>query len=142
MCKSILFVVPVVACFITSCGGDAGLEPVSTEPLQAALQVSLAVDELGVGKSTTGIVTLLQPAPEVGAEIALSSTEESLALPPTIVVVAGERSATFALTNHYDGRSKQVTVVARYLEDWAAARLYVPVLPADVPSCINHGCSK
>ena len=143
MAKDILFGILAMASLNIGCGGiDEALNDVVDERSQPAMQLSLAVEELEAGESSTGTVSMKDPARNEGAEIALASTEKSLSLPPVVVVAPGEQIATFVFTNHYRGQPKQVQILAGNGDAFARATLYVPFTPFDVPPCSLHGCAK
>jgi hypothetical protein len=142
MTKDILFVMLAMASLGLGCGGtDEGLRGADKEA-QPVMELSLAVDELEAGGSSTGTVQMRDPAPDEGAEIALTSTEMSLSLPPVIVLGPEDLTATFVFTNAYNGESKEVRITATSGSAIARAKLYVPTLPFDVPPCSVHGCTK
>jgi hypothetical protein len=143
MTKDILFVILAMASLDLGCGGsDDALKAPADDEARPAMALSLAVQELEAGGSSTGTVQLRDPAPEEGAEIALASTEMSLSLPPVIVVAPAEQAATFVFTNQYNGQPKEVLITADSGGATARAMLYVPKLPFDVPPCSVHGCNK
>jgi len=60
--------------------------------------VSLSFSHVVGGNPDTGTVTLSGPAPTGGAVVSLSSSSTSTSVPPTVTVLAGANSASFAIT--------------------------------------------
>jgi hypothetical protein len=141
MRSHILFVIPVLAMLSSGCGAaDPSAPPRPVDSVASPLSLTLGAEALGVGKSSTGAITLGKPAPADGALIALSSSDGSLAMPLTITVPAGGYAATFRLTNNYGGERKSVTIMANYQDAWAEGSLFVPSHPPEPPPCKGHVC--
>jgi uncharacterized protein (TIGR03437 family) len=60
--------------------------------------LSLAPASVNGGQTSTGTVTLTQPAPLGGITVALSSNSVSAVVQPTVLVTAGTTSANFSIT--------------------------------------------
>jgi hypothetical protein len=136
----ILFSVPVLAMVLWGCGGadpSTSPDPGGQRPLQLLLEAEV----LAVGESSTGTVNLSHPAPDEGAEIALSANDDALALPATITIASGDVTGTFVVTNSYGGDPKPVMIAAAYDSASAERELYIPCLPPE-PVCKNHSCTK
>lgn len=142
MTKDILFVMLAMVSLDLGCGGTGEGLRGPDEEARPVMELSLAVEELEAGGSSTGTVQLRDPAPDQGAEIALTSTDTSLSLPPVVVVAPEQLAATFVFTNRYNGQSKQVQITANSGSAIARAKLFVPTAPIDVPRCSLHGCTK
>ena len=78
------------------------------------------------GTSSTGTVTLANPAPAGGAVVTLTSSNTSAATAPTSVTVpAGNTSATFGIATHPVSSSTSVTITASYSTGTKTATLTV-----------------
>jgi hypothetical protein len=134
-------VFPVLAFFNSGCGAaEPSSPPVPGDSVASPLTLTLGAEALGVGKSSTGAITLLSPAPADGAVVALLSSDSSLAMPLTITIPEGSYAATFTFTNSYGGERKSVTITANYQDAWAEGSLFVPSLPPEPPPCKGHAC--
>jgi len=141
MRSPILLFIPVLAILISGCGAaDPAALPAPGDSVASPLRLALGAEALGVGKSSTGTITLGMPAPDDGAEVVLSSSDGSLAMPLTITIPAGEYAATFTFTNSYGGKRKSVTIMANYQGAWATSALFVPSLPPEPSGCKRFAC--
>jgi hypothetical protein len=98
---------------------------------------SLTVNPASVtgGNSSTGTVTLSEPAPTGGAQIALSSSNTSVArVPASVSVAAGATSATFTASTSVVTASTAVTLSAAYGVVTRSASLTVQPVPAPAPT--------
>jgi type 1 fimbria pilin len=140
----ILFAIPIFAILSSGCGGgDASGLSAPGEAVQAPLRLVLAADALAVGTSSTGTITLSEPARDDGVAIALASSDDSsVAVPLTITVAPGEHTATFVFTNSYEGRPRLVWITANSEDAKAEASLYVPRMPPEPPACKTHACTR
>ena len=89
---------------------------------------ALRVDPSSVtgGDSSTGTVTLTAPAPAGGAQVALSSSDPSVAsVPDSVAVPAGATSASFTVTTSSVSTSTPVTISGSYSGSTQAASLTV-----------------
>ena len=87
------------------------------------------------GNSSTGTVTLSGPAPSGGAQIALSSSNTSVArVPASVSVAAGATSATFTASTSVVTASTAVTLSAAYGGATRSASLTVQPVPAPAPT--------
>src|SRR5207248_1352394 len=82
------------------------------------------------GDSSTGTVTLSGPAPSGGAQVALSSSDPSVAtVPSSVTVAAGATSATFTVSTHAVSASTTVAISAIYAGVTKTASLTVNPAP-------------
>ena len=87
------------------------------------------------GNSSTGTVTLSGPAPAGGAQIALSSSNTSVArVPASVTVAAGATSATFTASTNVVATSTAVTISGAYGGVTRSASLTVQPVPAPAPT--------
>src|SRR3989441_1274743 len=89
---------------------------------------ALRVDPSSVtgGDSSTGTVTLTAPAPAGGAQVALSSSDPSVAsVPDSVAVPAGATSASFTVTTSSVSTSTPVTISGSYSGTTQGASLTV-----------------
>jgi hypothetical protein len=137
----ILFAIPVVAILSSDCGGaDSALSP---EVVQAPLKLALGTDALAAGASSTGTISLREPAPDDGVVILLASSDDSsVKVPLTIAVGPGDDTAKFVFTNTYAGPPELVRITASSEDARAEESLYVPRLPPEPPVCKTHACTK
>jgi hypothetical protein len=81
-------------------------------------------------ENSTGTVTLNGPAPPGGAQVALSSSNPSVAsVPSSVMVPAGATSATFTVTTSIVVLSQNVTISGFYNGSSRSATLTVRLLP-------------
>ncbi|MBI3721784.1 MAG: hypothetical protein HY248_04450, partial [Fimbriimonas ginsengisoli] len=77
--------------------------------------LTLSPSSVTGGSSSTGTVTLNAAAPAGGAQVALSSSNTTVAqAPASVTVPAGATSATFTVTTSAVGASTSVTISASY----------------------------
>jgi hypothetical protein len=87
------------------------------------------------GNSSTGTVTLSGPAPSGGAQVALSSSDTSVAaVPSSVTVAAGATSATFTISTGSVSASTMITISASYAGVTKAASLTVNPVPPPPPT--------
>jgi hypothetical protein len=140
----ILFAIPILAIFVSGCGGavSSGLSA-PDDTISAPLRLALGADALAAGASSTGTITLSEPAPDDGVAVALASSDDSsVVVPLTISVAPGEHTATFVFTNSYEGRPQLVRITANSEDAKAEAFLYVPRMPPEPPVCKTHACTR
>jgi hypothetical protein len=106
------------------------LAPSNTAPVSLS---TLAVNPVSVvgGNSSMGTVTLSGPAPAGGAQVALSSSNTTLArVPASVTIAAGATSAAFTVTTSAASASTAVTISAAYAGVTRSASLTVtPTAP-------------
>ena len=106
--------------------------------------VSLTVAEhpIPYQSSTTATVSLLHPAPAGGAEVKIAgSNAEGVEFPAHVKVPERQYSATFTITNDYDGAFKEVTLTASYDGHSAETTVAVPApVTKPPPICPGPGC--
>ena len=98
---------------------------------------SLALNPTSVvgGNSSTGTVTLSSAAPTGGAQVALSSSNTTVArVPASVTVTAGATSATFTVTTSAVSASTAVTISAAYGGVTRSASLTVGPAPVPAPT--------
>jgi len=95
---------------------------------------------IGAGVSTTGTVTLNQPAPAGGAVVALSSDSKAAKVPATITVPAGQSGASFTVQGSGVSATTLVTLTAAYNNGTAVATL--TVAPGDSLKVMSATYSK
>ena len=100
-------------------------------PSLSAVSVSPAM-VLG-GASSTGTVTLDNPAPAGGAAVGLSSDNTAAQVPASVTVAAGATTATFTVTTSSVSSDTAVTITALYDSVSRTATLTVTA-PAVVPA--------
>jgi hypothetical protein len=102
------------------------------------------------GLAVTGTVTLANPAPTGGATVTLTSTDATVApVPASVVIAAGQTSATFTFTTGVTTTGTTVTVTASYQGSSLGAGLVVQpsptvIVPASLslaPASVNGGDS-
>lgn len=86
------------------------LNPVTTE----VNTLTLNPNHVEGGDSTTGTVTLTNPAPVGGVNVTLSDTSSIVTPPPFVAFAAGETSKDFTVTTKEVASSSTVTLTARY----------------------------
>jgi plastocyanin len=81
-------------------------------------------------QNSTGTVTLNGPAPAGGAQVALSSSNPSVAsVPASVTVPAGATTVTFTVVTSVVVLSQDVTITASYNGSSRSATLTVRLLP-------------
>lgn len=100
---------------------------VTPSPLPTVSSLTLSPSTVTGGSSATGTVTLSGPAPSGGSVVSLASSKPSLAaVPSSVTVAAGKRSATFTVSTvavssqtsavisaSYNGTTKSATLSIR-----------------------------
>src|SRR5439155_373102 len=108
------------------------LSPTSS-PSVTLSTLSLNPTTVTGGDSSTGTVTLSGPAPSGGAQVALSSSDPSVAtVPSSVTVAAGATSATFTVSTVT--ASTTVMISASYAGVTKAASLTVNPVPPPPPA--------
>jgi hypothetical protein len=122
-----------------SCGGGSSQTvPSSPPPPQnSAIPFSIVLNPTSVngGNSSTGQITLDNPAPSGGVSLSLSSSNPSLAtVPPGVTVPAGATAVAFQVTTAPSISSTTVTISASNSGLTHSASLTVTPLPAAGPT--------
>src|SRR3954451_3401703 len=146
--------------FIPAGATDAMVSPITTSPvggaavgtLRAAIGTSWQQSSLGLfpllwghslgaetvvgGNSTTGTVTLLNPAPPGGAVVTLVSADPSaVGLPPSVFIPAGGTGASFNITTSPVSRATRVRIASGYgAESFHAPSSWITVVPSGTPT--------
>jgi len=98
--------------FGETCGGGGVAGQCGTAPSLAVLALSLSPSSVTGGSPSTGTVTLSMAAPPGGAAAFLSSSSAAASVPQSVVVPAGQTSASFAVTTFAVNASTFVTISA------------------------------
>src|SRR3954471_12098254 len=146
--------------FIPARATDAMVSPITTSPvggagvgtLRAAIGTSWQQSSLGLfpllwghslgaetvlgGNSTTGTVTLLNPAPPGGARVTLVSADPAVVgLPPSVFIPAGGTGASFNITTSSVSTAARVRIDSGYgAESFHAPSSWITVVPAGTPT--------
>src|SRR4051794_12989078 len=146
--------------FIPAGATDAMVAPITTSPvggaavgtLRAAIGTSWQQSSLGLspllwghslgaetvigGNTTTGTVTLLNPAPPGGAVVTLVSADPALVtLPSTVSIPAGGTGASFNVTTSPVAAATRVRIDSGYgAESYRASSLWLTVAPPGTPT--------
>src|SRR3954464_693349 len=141
--------------FIPAGATDAMVAPITTSPvggaavgtLRAAIGASWQQSSLGLspllwghslgaetvigGNTTTGTVTLLNPAPPGGAVVTLVSTDPAVvSLPPSVFIPAGGTGASFDITTAAVASATRVRIDSGYgAESYRSPSLWLIVAP-------------
>src|SRR3954453_2569080 len=142
--------------FVPAGATDAVVSPITTSPvggaavgtLRAAIGTSWQQSSLGLfpllwghslgaetvlgGNSTTGTVTLLNPAPPGGAVVSLVSADPAVVgLPPSVFIPAGGTGASFNITTSAVSAATRVRIDSGYgAESFHAPSSWITVVPA------------
>lgn len=116
-----------VVCETSSTGG-----PAAQLDTLAVVPTSL----LGGGRAT-GTVTMTAPAPAGDALVLLSARNSAAAVPPSVRVPAGTRTATFGVTTRPVTTATPVTIDARYGTVTRSATLEVTAPPPPPPRTVT-----
>lgn len=110
---------------IATAGGVGRSELITILP--TSLQsLSLVPSAIGAGNTSTGQVTMSNPAPTGGALVALSSSDTAVAtVPATVTVPEGATSATFSVTTAPVDLGSTQTISASYASDTRTVSLRV-----------------
>lgn len=127
---------------VTISAAYAGTSKTASLTVQPAAPPAVTLSSLSLnptsvvgGNSSTGTVTLSGPAPTGGAQIALSSSNTSVArVPASVSVAAGATSATFTASTSVVTASTVVTLSAAYGGVTRSASLTVQPVPAPAPT--------
>ncbi|PYU52073.1 MAG: hypothetical protein DMG48_06570 [Acidobacteria bacterium] len=104
-------------------------------PTPTLTSLTLSPTSVTGGNSSTGTVTLSGPAPSGGAQVALSSSDTSVATVPSSVTVAdGATSATFTVRTSAVSASTTVTISATFAGVTKTASLTVNPAPPPPPT--------
>jgi hypothetical protein len=108
-----------------SCGGGSGAATLRLWPTTLA-SISLATGSVKGGLSTSGRVTLSAPAPGGGTIVTLTRETPGLAsVPGTVLVPAGETSASFRVTTRPAGGTAMVIIAASLAQETRQAALMI-----------------
>src|SRR4051812_11228144 len=145
--------------FVPAGATDAVVSPITTSPvggaavgtLRAAIGTSWQQSSLGLfpllwghslgaetvvgGNSTTGTVTLLNPAPPGGAVVTLVSADPAVVgLPPSVFIPAGGTGASFNITTSSVSTAARVRIDSGYgAESFHPPPSWTPGVPAGPP---------
>src|SRR3954471_19326398 len=146
--------------FIPAGATDAVVSPITTSPvggaavgtLRAAIGTSWQQSSLGLfpllwghslgaetvigGNTTTGTVTLLNPAPPGGATVTLVSADPAVVtLPPTVFIPAGGTGASFPISTSSVTDATRVRIDSGYgAESYHSPSLWLTVAPPGTPT--------
>src|SRR4051812_26086032 len=146
--------------FIPAGATDAMVAPITTSPvggaavgtLRAAIGTSWQQSSLGLfpllwghslgaetvigGNTTTGTVTLLNPAPPGGAVVTLVSADPAVvSLPPSVFIPAGGTGASFDITTAAVSSATRVRIDSGYgAELYRSPSLWLTVAPPGTPT--------
>src|SRR3954447_16200771 len=146
--------------FIPAGATDAMVSPLTTSPvgggavgtLRAAIGTSWQQSSLGLspllwghslgaetvigGNSTTGTVTLLNPAPPGGATVTLVSADPAVvSLPPTVFIPAGGTGASFPISTSTVTDQARVRIDSGYgAENYRSPSIWITVAPPGTPT--------
>jgi hypothetical protein len=110
-------------------------ETSSTPASVSVSSLSLNPTTVTGGNSSTGTVTLSGPAPTGGAQVALSSSNTSVAtVPSSVTVAAGATTASFTVSTSAVVVSTTVTISASYGGATRSATLTVTPAPPPAPT--------
>jgi hypothetical protein len=95
-------------------------------PPIALTGLTLSPSSVFGGKSTTGTVTLSEPAGVGGILVTLAGSNAAATVPVSVTVPQGSTTATFAVTSHTVTKLTTVTIAASYAlnEETAALKVY------------------
>ena len=93
--------------------GISKTAPLTVQPI-ALSTLTLNISDVGGGGTVTGTVTLNGPAPAAGATIPLSDTIAAATTPASVVIPAGLKTKTFAITTVPVTASQSGFVTASY----------------------------
>lgn len=101
---------------ITATSGAPNETPATTTLTVQATELkvstlSMSPNSVLAGGSSTGTVTMSRPAPLGGAEVFLTSTEVVVGVPASVIVPAGELSATFTATTRADASAFVIATI-------------------------------
>lgn len=134
--------VQTVVTIAASIGGTTRTERLTIAPTVASA-VSVSPSTLGGGASATGTVTLNGAAPSGGAPVTLSSSHPAAAVPASVTVPAGAKTATFPISSTAVAAATPVTLSAAYGGATATATITVaPVALASLtlsPASVGSG---
>lgn len=111
-----------------SFGGSTQSATLTVNPPLSISSLAVAPGSVTGGNAATGTVTLNGVAPEGGALVTLASDSPAASLPPSIVVPAGQSTATFGVKTNVVTASVTATLSATYGAT-ATAKLAVSAAP-------------
>jgi hypothetical protein len=134
--KAVLFVLVAAVLWITSCGSAAhspgsgsfsGKSALLSAPeTYGVAGVNLSRSQVSGGDSLSMSVSLAAPAPEGGLTVQLKSSDVATAsVPATVLIPAGESSATMAVVTYAVSNSTTVSIAAISGRSMAASALSV-----------------
>lgn len=109
----------------------------SVLPLPSLRGLSLAARKISAGGSVVGTVRLSGPAQPGGSEIALKSSVADVAVPSSVTVPEGSKTAAFRVSARHGAKAQTVTLTALRGKTRRTATLDVAVPPAK-PSSPSH----
>jgi len=127
---------------VTISAAYAGTSKTASLTVQTAAPPAIRLSSLSLnptsvvgGNSSTGTVTLSGPAPTGGAQVALTSSNTTVARTPvSVTIAAGATSATFAVGTSVVSASTSVTITASRGGVTKAATLTVKPVPPPAPT--------
>jgi uncharacterized repeat protein (TIGR03803 family) len=90
------------------------LDPAQPAPLPKLVSLTLNPSSVVGGKSTIGTVMLSWAAPPGGASVSLSSDSALAAVPATLTVPAGAKTASFTVTTRATKKARVATIRTAY----------------------------
>lgn len=113
-----------------SLGGTTPTATLVVNPPLALSSLTVAPGSVTGGNAATGTVTLNGVAPEGGALVTLASDSPAAAMPPSVIVPAGQTTATFGVKTNVVTTSITATLSATYGTTAAAKLTVSPAPPA------------
>lgn len=95
----------------------------------APATVTFSPASLNAGKTSVATLTATGVAPTGGLTVALASSSSSVHVPPTVVIPAGSKTATFTVTTDSSGAATDATISATANSTTASGVLHVNVTP-------------
>jgi uncharacterized protein (TIGR03437 family) len=105
-----------------------------TGPTGSIASFSVSPSSVTSGQSATGTVTLASAAPTGGVAVSLSSNSSAASVPGSVIIPAGQTTATFPVSTSTVSSPTSATITASAANTAAAT---VTVNPAAAPACVG-----
>lgn len=125
-----------------SFGGTTATATLTVNPPLSLSSLTVAPGSVTGGGAATGTVTLNGVAPAGGALVTLASDSPAAAVPPSIVVAAGQTTATFGVKTNVVTTSVTATLAATYGTTATAKLTVSPAPPPPSPQADTVAIQK
>ncbi|MBW3565003.1 MAG: hypothetical protein KY459_09785, partial [Acidobacteria bacterium] len=120
---------------VTARWGSTASVAVSVRAMPAVTGIQLTPNDVGGGSSSTGTVTLDRPAPSIGTEVTLTSSDVNAAtVPASVMVTDGQSTAIFTVDTSVVENTTTSSIRGTTLSGTSSATLTIRRSTADLAS--------